>query len=125
VRRLTDAKEEYTLDSAARAKIAPETNFDAAFHALTEEKLLKAGAKLDAVSFSRPKTDADYKSRVGIHEVLQVSSATRDLIMHEGTSEKIEEQARKEGMLTMLEDGIYKSSRGITSLEEVLRAVSE
>ena len=64
-------------------------------------------------------------TRQGIHEVLHVSSATRELIMQGATSEKIEEQARTEDMLTMLEDGIYKASRGITSLEEVLRAVSE
>lgn len=125
VRRLTDSKEEYTLDAKERAKVAGDSHFDAAFKALTEEKLLKEGTKLDAVPFSRPKGDAGYKSRIGIHEVLSVSSATRELIMRGGTSEQIEEQARKEGMLTMLEDGIYKASRGITSLEEVLRAVSE
>jgi type II secretory ATPase GspE/PulE/Tfp pilus assembly ATPase PilB-like protein len=28
-------------------------------------------------------------------------------------------------MLTMLEDGIYKAAKGITSLEEVLRAVND
>lgn len=125
VRRLTDNKEEYTISSKERDKIAGNAHFEAAFNALTEEKLLKPGTKLDDVPFSRPKGDAGYKSRIGIHEVLSVSSATRELIMQGATSEKIEEQARKEGMLTMLEDGIYKASRGITSLEEVLRAVSE
>jgi type IV pilus assembly protein PilB len=125
VRRLTDSKEEYTLSSKERDKVALDTHFEAAFKALTEEKLLKPGTKIDDVPFSRPKGDAGYKSRIGIHEVLSVSSATRELIMQGATSEKIEEQARKEGMLTMLEDGIYKASRGITSLEEVLRAVSE
>jgi len=125
VRRLTDSKEEYTLSEKEREKIAGEAHFEAAFNALTEEKLLKAGSKLDDVPFYRPKGDAGYKSRIGIHEVLSVSSATRELIMQGATSEKIEEQARKEGMLNMLEDGIYKASRGITSLEEVLRAVNE
>lgn len=125
VRRLTESKEEYTLSAKEREKIAAEAHFEAALAALTEEKLVKPGTKLDAVPFYRPKGDSGYKSRIGIHEVLSVSSATRELIMQGATSEKIEEQARKEGMLTMLEDGIYKASRGITSLEEVLRAVSE
>jgi type II secretory ATPase GspE/PulE/Tfp pilus assembly ATPase PilB-like protein len=125
VRRLTDGREEYTLDARERAKVAAEPHFDAAHKALLEEKLIKEGTKLDAVPFFRPKGDAGYKSRIGIHEVLAVSSATRELIMKGATSEQIEEQARKEGMLTMLEDGIYKATRGITSLEEVLRAVSE
>lgn len=125
VRRLTDGKEEYALSGKEREKVAPERHFEAAFKALTNEKLLKSGTKIDGVPFFRPKGDAGYKSRIGIHEVLSVSSATRELIMQGATSEKIEEQARTEGMLTMLEDGIYKASRGITSLEEVLRAVSE
>ncbi len=125
VRRLTDNREEYTLDAKARIKVSGEEHFAAAHAALLEEKLLKEGTKIDNVPFFRPKGDAGYKSRIGIHEVLSVSTATRELIMKGATSEQIEQQARKEGMLTMLEDGIYKASRGITSLEEVLRAVSE
>jgi type II secretory ATPase GspE/PulE/Tfp pilus assembly ATPase PilB-like protein len=46
-------------------------------------------------------------------------------MLGKATSEAIEGLAAKEGMLTMLQDGIYKAARGITSLEEVLRAVSE
>ncbi|MCI0597512.1 GspE/PulE family protein [Candidatus Parcubacteria bacterium] len=128
VRRLTDAKEHYTLSDNERAKIAPEEHFDGALAALVEEKLVKEGTKIDSVPFYRPKNNDNengYKSRIGIHEVLQVSSSIRELIMKSATGEQIEQQARKEGMLTMLEDGIYKASRGVTSLEEVLRAVSE
>lgn len=125
VRRLTDSKESYTLDKAARTKVASEDHFEATLKALTDEKLVKPGTKMDDIPFYRPKGDSGYKSRIGIHEVFQMSSATRELIMRNATAEQIEEQARKEGMLTMLEDGIYKASRGITSLEEVLRAISD
>jgi type II secretory ATPase GspE/PulE/Tfp pilus assembly ATPase PilB-like protein len=125
VRRLADDKEQYTVSAKEREKIAPEAHFEAALAALSEEKLVKTGTKLDEVPFWRPKEEDGYKSRIGIHEVFQMSTAMRELIMKEATSEQLEEQAKKEGMLTMLEDGIYKASRGITSLEEVLRAVSE
>ena len=54
-----------------------------------------------------------------------MTPSLRDLVLHGASGDQLEAQARKEGMLTMLEDGIYKASRGITSLEEVLRAVSE
>ena len=37
----------------------------------------------------------------------------------------LEKQAREEGMLTMIEDGIYKAALGQTSVEEVLRIISE
>lgn len=129
VRKLTDSKEPYTLDAAARDKIATKDKFEAALAALESEKLVKAGTKLDTLPFYKPVKSAEsedgYHSRQGIHEIMTVSSAIRDLILHSGTPDDIEAQARKEGMLTMLEDGIYKAARGITSLEEVLRAISE
>lgn len=129
VRKLCDDKEEYTLDAKERAKIATEDRFEGALHALAEEKLVKEDAKLDTLPFYHPKVGGDcedgYKSRLGIHEILSVSPAIRDLILHSGTPDAMEAQARKEGMLTMLEDGIYKAARGITSLEEVLRAVND
>jgi type IV pilus assembly protein PilB len=130
VRRLADEKkEEYKLTKAEREKVTSEENFGAAFKALQDEKIVKATTKLESVSFYRPKggpeTEEAYKSRIGIHEVLHVSSAIRELIIKGANSDQIEAQAKSEGMLTMLEDGLYKSAKGITSLEEVLRAVSE
>ncbi len=129
VRRLCDTKDTYTLDQAERDKIAAPDRFDAALKALSEEKLVKEGTTLDTVPFYKPTPSAEcedgYRSRIGIHEIMPVSSAIRDIILHDGTPEAIENEARKEGMLTMLEDGLYKAARGITSIEEVLRAVSE
>ena len=45
--------------------------------------------------------------------------------MKNATSAELEKQAKSEGMLTMLEDGIYKCAAGLTTIEEVLRVVSE
>ncbi len=129
VRRLCDEKESYMLDATERAKIATEDKFESAFKSLQDEKLIKEGSSLDSLPFYRPKPSAEcedgYKSRIGIHEILTVSPAIRDLILHSAGPDAVQEQARKEGMLTMLEDGVYKASRGITSLEEVLRAVKD
>ena len=72
------------------------------------------------------KTTLDgYSSRIGIHEVLPVTHEIRNLIVKGSPAEEIETQAKKEGMLTMAEDGIYKAACGITTIEEVLRVVSE
>ena len=129
VRRLCEPNEKYALDAVERAKIASEDKFAAALEALKHEKLVEENAKIDDVPFYKPVPSAEcedgYQSRIGIHEILTVSPAIRELILHNGTPDAIEAQARKEGMLTMLEDGLYKGARGITSLEEVLRAISE
>lgn len=129
VRRLTDTKTEYKLTKAERDKVASEADFNATLAALHEEKLVKEKEGLDQLAFYKPVVSADsedgYKSRIGIHEVLEVSSGIREIMLHSNTSDAVETQAKKEGMLTMLQDGIYKASRGITSLEEVLRAVTE
>ena len=90
---------------------------------------MKIGSSIDDIPFYRPVASSEcedgYKGRVGIHEVLAVSPTIRDIILRSSTSDAIETQAKKEGMLTMFEDGLYKAARGITSIEEVLRAVSE
>lgn len=129
VRRLCDEKEQHQLDKKARAGVALEEHFNVALKALTDEKMVKPGTKLDELPFYKPKPSTEcedgYKSRIGIHEVLTLTPTLRDLILHNASGDIIEETARKEGMLTMLEDGLYKASRGITSVEEVLRAVSE
>ncbi|MBP6860610.1 MAG: type II/IV secretion system protein [Candidatus Pacebacteria bacterium] len=129
VRRLCDDKEEYKSTQAERDKVAGVDKFDAALKALLDEKLVKPKTDIDDVPFYHPKAGGEceegYAGRMGIHEVLSMSSTIKDLIIKGATSDAIEAQARKEGMLTMLEDGIYKASRGITSLEEVLGAVTE
>ena len=129
VRRLCESKEAYTLDKTTRAKIAKEEEFDTAFQALQEEKIVKKDSTLNDISFYRPVPSTEcedgYKSRIGIHEVLAVSPAIREIMLHSSTSDALEAQAKKEGMLTMFEDGLYKAARGITSLEEVLRAITE
>jgi type IV pilus assembly protein PilB len=62
---------------------------------------------------------------MGIHEVFEMSATIKDMIMSRKTGDELEVQARKEGMLTMMEDGIYKAAKGLTSIEEVLRVISE
>ena len=57
--------------------------------------------------------------------MLKVSNAVKALILRGATQQEIEDQGKKEGMISMLEDGVFKAVQGITSIEEVLRVVSE
>lgn len=66
-----------------------------------------------------------YKGRIGIYEVLANSAEIQKLIVSSATSETIENQARKEGMLTMQTDGFIKALRGQTTIEEILRVTTE
>jgi len=54
-----------------------------------------------------------------------MSPTIKNLIMKNATADEIEIQAKKEGMLTMLEDGIFKCVQGLTTIEEVLRVITE
>ncbi len=62
-----------------------------------------------------------YSGRVGVFEVLEVSNIIKKLIVQKAESTLIAQQAMQEGMVPMLEDGLEKVVRGVTTIEEVLR----
>jgi type IV pilus assembly protein PilB len=66
-----------------------------------------------------------YKGRMGVYEVLGNSNEIQKLIVSNATSVDIQEQAIKEGMITMQVDGLIKALRGQTTIEEILRVTSE
>jgi type IV pilus assembly protein PilB len=66
-----------------------------------------------------------YKGRLGIYEVLGSSTAIQKLIVSDATSDAIQEEAIKGGMVTMQLDGFIKALRGSTTIEEILRVTSE
>lgn len=66
-----------------------------------------------------------YKGRIGIYEVLGTTTNIQKLIVSNGTSNQIQEQAIQEGMTTMQADGLVKMLRGNTTLDEVLRVTRE
>lgn len=66
-----------------------------------------------------------FRGRVGIYEVLGNSDAIQKLIVSNATSAQIQAQAIVEGMITMQIDGLVKALRGVTTIEEILRATKE
>lgn len=129
VRKLADDKMPYTLTKAERDELALHANLDFVLATLKEEKIIKEDATWNDIPFFHPKekglTEDGYHGRMGIHEVLEMSATIKDMVMSHQTGDALEAQARKEGMLTMMEDGIYKAAKGLTSIEEVLRVISE
>lgn len=62
-----------------------------------------------------------YAGRIGLFEVLEVSKKIRELIAKRVGTDEILDQAKKEGFNTMQDDGLDKITKGITTIEEVLR----
>ncbi len=66
-----------------------------------------------------------YKGRIGVFEVLNVSEEIRELVLKRSSGASITEVAVKQGMVTMVQDGIIKVLNGLTTLEEVWRVTRE
>ncbi|MDE2000956.1 MAG: type II/IV secretion system protein [Patescibacteria group bacterium] len=63
--------------------------------------------------------------RVAVFEVLRMTPQLEGVISAGVTEQKIIEEARRQGMITMRQDGIIKALNGLVSMEEVLRETSE
>lgn len=62
-----------------------------------------------------------YRGRIAIHEVLLINDHMRRLITEGATIDELREAAKAQGMVQLMEDGFMKVSKGITSLQEVMR----
>jgi type IV pilus assembly protein PilB len=71
-----------------------------------------------------PDSPGGYKGRLGIYEVFGVTSEIQELIIKRATSAEIQQQAQKQGMVTMREDGYLKALAGETTINEVNRVAS-
>ena len=54
-----------------------------------------------------------------------MSEEISQMVAKRATSDEIEEKAREEGMIKMMEDGMIKAIQGITSIEEILRVTKD
>ena len=129
VRKLISSKEKYFLSAGEIKNLAKLIDLDRMLLILKNEKIIGPEDKWETVPFCKPvksnESPDGYSSRIGIHEVLKVTSSIKEMIIRGSSQDEIEAQAKKEGMMTVLEDGIFKAASGQTSLEEVFRVVSE
>ena len=129
VRTLCKEKTSYTLSKDDLTALGKEVDLDRIREFLEEEHIIKKGTTWKDIPFYKPKESSEcpdgYHGRIGIHEVLEISTAIKQLIMQHSDADQIEMQAKSEKMMTMLEDGIIKAVQGITTIEEILRVTSE
>ena len=108
------------ISSAERYEALPE---------VVDEHKLRRYTNAEKVELFRPVPNANslsgYSGRTTIMEFLVMNDAIRRLIMQRSGMGDIERLAMEHGMRTMYEDGLMKSLRGLTTVEEVLRVVQE
>jgi type IV pilus assembly protein PilB len=97
-----------------------------------QEVLLKEGFPADKIGTFKiygpvgcENCKGGYKGRVGIYEVVKITPALQRLIMEEGNSIEIAEQARRDGFNDLRTSGLFKAMQGITSLEEINRVTKD
>lgn len=65
------------------------------------------------------------QGRAAIFEVLQMTPELEDVITSNPTIQKITQEAKRQGMITLRQDGILKALDGFVSIEEILRETEE
>lgn len=107
-------------------RICPQCKIPYAVEPNTPEYILPGLSHGRAQQFYRGKgcsfcSHTGYCGRIGIHEVLSMTPDIRALILRGTSADGIVERAQKEGMTTMVQDGVQKALAGITTLAEVMR----
>jgi type IV pilus assembly protein PilB len=62
-----------------------------------------------------------YRGRMGIFELMAMTSQIRDMTFKGEPTQNLRKVARKQGMRTLFEDGMIKTLKGLTTVDEVLR----
>ncbi|MFH1769455.1 MAG: ATPase, T2SS/T4P/T4SS family [Parcubacteria group bacterium] len=66
-----------------------------------------------------------YKGRMGIFETLEMTDNLERIVLSDLSEEKLREEAKRQGMITMFQDGLLKVLDGITSMEQLLQVASD
>ena len=107
-------------------RLCPECKTEERFSETALQKIgfsvaqIKAGIKIYKPVGCK-KCTGGYKGRVGIYEVMEMSSKMGEMILADGNAMEIAKLAQKEGMLTLRESALIQVINGITSLREVTR----
>jgi type IV pilus assembly protein PilB len=129
LRKLAANKEKYFLSKHEIESLSRSVDLERVLNFLKKEKIIGEKDTIDKVPFYKPKPSAEaedgYSGRVCINEVLRMTPTIKELVVKGEPDSVINEQAKKEGMMSMIEDGIFKAAQGTTTIEEVLRVISE
>jgi general secretion pathway protein E len=131
--------EGYLLRTTLRAVIAQRLLRQLCEHCKAPIRLCDGGAPLDArydlLGIRSDETlwqargcercgQTGYRGRIGVFELLELSGGLRELIGENADGHAIDRMAIREGMMTMLDDGVAKCRAGLTAPAELLRVIA-
>jgi len=126
-----DCQVSMKLDETTIASLSKQFHLEKIFPVLAKEGVAPANTKdLKDLKFFKGQgcdkcSNTGYKGRIGIHEILEVTPTIAQLIMEHKSASEIQDQAEKEGMVLMWEDGFIKALKGITTIDEIVRVSKE
>jgi len=125
-----DCKVEDKPDPATFESLKKQFNMDSLMAVLKKQDLAGKATNVSELPFFVGKGcdkcgNTGYKGRIGVHEILENTPEIEDLIVNRATSQDIEAEAVKHGMITMWQDGFIKAVKGVTTIEEILRVTKE
>ncbi|MBK7188351.1 MAG: type II/IV secretion system protein [bacterium] len=101
-------------------------------HVLTPDEVRRLGYQpkdVTRMTFARGTGCADcrylgYRGRIAVFELLILNEPVKDALIQRRTSYEIRRiSVESTGLVSLLEDGIYKASEGQTSFEEIIRTL--
>ncbi len=120
----------YRLSKENLIELEKKVHIERIVKTLNKLKIIKDHDGIDKMNFNQPKgckqcNNEGYKGRIGIYEVLEITPTVTELILAKAPVERLIAKGMEEGMIPMLDDGIIKAVKGLTSLEEILRVTKE
>lgn len=127
----TNCIQSFNLDKQMIEELKKQLDIPPILEKLEKNKIIfSAKQGLESLLFYRGKgckkcNNSGYKGRIGIYEVLEITHAISNLILKNAPVNEIKEEAEKQGMFSIVEDGIIKAKSGITTIEEIMRVTKE
>lgn len=115
-----DSRKKTKLTTKMKETIAREIDSLPDYAKDTTKKMFNGEVYQPEVSSTCPKGT---RGRIGIFEVLSMTPELEKIILTGPSESRIQEEARRQGMVTMRQDGILKVLKGDIGLEELLEVV--
>ena len=96
---------------------------DRVLHSIADKRLIPENTSVVWEPNTTPDGQSPYKGRIGVFEAIKMEGAIEELVDRGAGEREIREATARQGTLTLLQDGILKVLRGVTSLSELGRVI--